>query len=87
MQRDSRRWKTRFGRWIGHVGVREVVRRLNVRGQLVTEKAVYHWLAGRHVPRDECATAIVRSSRGQVSRDDISLHRSALVSEKSSATS
>ncbi len=71
MQRVQRRWKTTFGSWVMDYGVRRLVRGLEAHGQPVTEKAVYHWISGRHAPRGGHALAIVRLSRGRLSLEDV----------------
>lgn len=73
--REPQRWRTAFGRWVGRVGVPQVVRHLHAERQTVTPTAVYQWLSGDRVPRPDRAAAMVRGSGGQISLDDVYRHR------------
>lgn len=56
------RWQTRFGRWIGDVGVKTIVKELGAHPEArVTRTAVAGWLAG-HAPRPARALALVELS-------------------------
>jgi hypothetical protein len=75
MRRDPRRWRTRFGRFVGSVGVERLTVQLRSAGQPVTHKAVYNWLAGDHAPRPGYAAALVQISRGRIGIADVYRHR------------
>lgn len=75
MRREPRRWRTRFGSWVGSVGVERLTLELCSAGQTVTPKAVYNWLAGEHAPRPHCAAAMVQISRGRIGLADVYRHR------------
>ncbi len=78
MQRDPRRWQTPFGRYVASRGVSWVVGRLEADGLPVTPFAVYHWVAADTVPRLPFARAMVRTSDGALTLDDIYGHREQL---------
>jgi hypothetical protein len=85
MRRDQRRWRTRFGSWVGRVGVPVLTEKLRSAGQPVTSKAVYNWLAGDHAPRPACADAIVAISRGRVGLADVYRHRAVIARRRENA--
>lgn len=74
MQRDFRRRRTRFGRWIAAFGVPRLRVSLQARGEPITTSAPYNWLAGRHAPRPRTAMLLVQLSRGRITLDDIHAH-------------
>jgi len=78
MRRDPRRWQTPFGRYIAQRGIRWVVGRLEAEGLPVTPFAVYHWLAADTAPRPVFAHALVRTSGGALTLDDVYEHRQQL---------
>jgi hypothetical protein len=74
MQRDPRRWQTSFGRYVARRGVPWVVGQLEAEGLPVTPFAVYHWVAADTAPRPTFARALVRTSGGALTLDDIYGH-------------
>ena len=78
MRRDPRRWQTPFGRYIAQRGVPWVVGRLEAEGLPVTPFAVYHWVAADTAPRPAFAHALVRTSGGVLTLNDIYEHREQL---------
>lgn len=57
------RWQTRFGQWIGDVGVPRIVEELAGDPDIrVTKSAVYKWLEG-HAPTPDRAGALVQLAR------------------------
>jgi DNA-binding XRE family transcriptional regulator len=75
MRRDLRYWKTPFARWVSRFTVNRLTRELSSRGCPATRQTVYHWLAGRHVPRPQTAIAIASLSQGAVRVGQIYQHR------------
>ena len=75
MRRVERYWRTPFGRWIGAVSVQRVVAGLTVAGCPIGTTAVYHWIAGRRVPRLPHALALARLSAGRLAVEDVLEHR------------
>lgn len=75
MDREPRRWRTRFGSWVRAYTVPRLTRDLVDLGQPITQKAVYEWLAGRVAPHPDRAMAITRISGGRVSLQDVYRHR------------
>ena len=71
MRRDPCRWRTPLGQFVSDFGVQRLTRELGSAGLPVTEKAVYHWLAGSHAPRPAHAAVIARVSAGRVSVEDV----------------
>jgi len=73
--REYRRWRTRFGSWVGEIGVSRIVLEL---GQCpdtaVTPNAVYRWLAGNTAPLPSRAQALVRMSQGELTLEAIYSH-------------
>ena len=53
MQREPRRWRTSFGRWVRAYGAARIASGMQRTGHPVTHWAVYHWMAGSHSPRAE----------------------------------
>ncbi len=82
MRRVTLRWRTPLGRFVGDFGVQRLTRELNAVGAPVTEKAVYHWLSGAHVPRIEHAAAIVRISSGRLTIEKVYRQRVAICAGK-----
>lgn len=78
MRRSPRRWRTSFGRWVGHVGVARLTTELRSLGEPITQKAVYNWLAGERTPRPSSAVAMVRISRGRLALVDVYRHRASI---------
>lgn len=73
-KRDPARWKTEFGRWVGEVGVPQIVKALASDPDLrVTNQAVYEWLQG-HPPRPARAMALVEMSGGRLTLEAIYKH-------------
>ena len=60
---------------MARLSVRGVTLGLAERGVLVTDKAVYGWVAGRIVPRHQHAEALVALSRGELSFPDVYRHK------------
>lgn len=79
MRRVSSRWRTPLGQFVSDFGVQRLTRELASAGVPVTQKAVYHWLAGSHAPRPTHAAAIARVSAGRVSVEDVYRHRDVVV--------
>lgn len=77
MRREPCRWRTPLGRLVSDIGVQNLTRALAAEGHPVTQKAVYHWLAGHHAPRIHHAAAIARVSSGRVSIEDVYSQRGA----------
>ena len=71
MERQARRWNTRFGRWVSSIGVETLSERLNQRGYPLTGNAIYHWISGRRQPRLYHAIALVQLSHGSLTLQDI----------------
>lgn len=70
-RRETRRWRTRFGKWISNMTVSAIVAELNRSPDTAcTPQTVYAWLNGR-APRPERARALVQLSGGEISLDDI----------------
>jgi hypothetical protein len=79
--------RTRFACWVAEVTVGGTLERLRVEGVVLTNKAVYHWLAGRSAPPLTTAAALVRASEGRVTLDDIVQHRTEAASGASRESS
>lgn len=75
MQREPRRWRTSFGRWVRAYGAARIASGMQRTGHPVTHWAVYHWMAGSHSPRAEHIAALVRLSRGTISVGDVYRHQ------------
>jgi len=75
MRREPQRWRTRFGRWIHQVGVREVTAHLRAAGHPVTPHAVYGWVAGQRQPRPDVAAILTGISGGAVRLEDVYAQR------------
>lgn len=73
--RRAQRWDTKFGRWMGSYGVRNLASALSASGCPITPVAAYEWLAGRSSPRPQTAAQIQRLSGGIVRPEDIAAHR------------
>jgi hypothetical protein len=65
-----RPWRTRFGVWVRGYGVYRLVADLHRSGIPVTSHAVYHWAAGRRLPRLDHAAAVQRIAHGAVTVAD-----------------
>jgi len=77
--REYRRWRTRFGSWIGDFGVSRIVIELGRSPDTaVTPQAVYGWLAGETSPLPSRAQALVELSQGSLTMDAIYAHRQEL---------
>jgi len=77
-----RRWRTTFGRWVLEYSVSRLATDLGARGQPVTPKAIYEWVAGRSVPHKQRVRAITELSGGTVTIHDIYRHYSDRVVER-----
>ena len=75
MRTHDVRWRTKFASFVGEVTVGSLIEGLQREGIVTTQKAVYHWIAGRTVPRLPTAVALVRVSAGRLTLEDIAQHR------------
>ena len=71
MERQTRYWNTRFGRWVSSIGVETLTARLARRGYPLTRKAIYHWISGRRQPRFDHAVALIQLSQGKLTMQDV----------------
>lgn len=72
--RDSLRWTSPFGCWVGEFGPARIVEALARDPNLsITRNAPYDWLRG-HQPRPKLASALVRLSGGELTLELIYQH-------------
>lgn len=79
MRRREARWETPFGRWIDSYGVDRLVAALSALGEPISDRAVYSWIAGDHVPRPPLALKLVQLGQGRISLQEIYDHRPSLL--------
>jgi hypothetical protein len=79
MRRCVERWRTPLGRFVGEFGVARLTAAFAARGDPISGRLAYAWLAGAVMPRPERALALVALSRGRLTMAEVFGQRAAIL--------
>lgn len=81
INRSPTRWGTPFGRFVSEFKAHRLARAISAQlNYEIHDTTIYHWVAGRHLPRPDHMNAIVTLSGGRVTVEDVYSHHRAMTS-------